>query len=323
MVEATAAVAKDRWPFTPTRLSELIDEETLSVIQSGCSERLGRPLVVLDYDPAADRFIHRIESLNLRQRFEGFCATFRDKIPGGEEACWQCNLREADRSLRAFRESGNPYRAFHCHLGLLEATYVIQVQNRPVALLYSGQYLPPEGFDRVRELVEALGQGGDRRLEVDDSIRKEMLTWAVNLPAAPEDLSARLQREAEHIQRMAEAEYRQLKYQWEQEFLDTVWETVSYEDSVGLAQLRGSLDGLLARICVFCRCAYAVFFASVQPEDTVLPPLASAGIPEEVQSSLPHFNWKKAGLPLEQFDARRWNLVDRCHEVREIGRAHV
>jgi hypothetical protein len=39
-----------RWPHRPTKLSDLIDEETLSVLISGSCARLGRALTVLDYD---------------------------------------------------------------------------------------------------------------------------------------------------------------------------------------------------------------------------------------------------------------------------------
>ena len=46
---------QDKWPYTPVRLSQIIDRETLTVIESGCCERLGRPLTILDRDQADRR----------------------------------------------------------------------------------------------------------------------------------------------------------------------------------------------------------------------------------------------------------------------------
>jgi len=38
-----------RWPHRPTKLSDLIDPDTLSVLISGSCARLGRALTVVDY----------------------------------------------------------------------------------------------------------------------------------------------------------------------------------------------------------------------------------------------------------------------------------
>jgi signal transduction histidine kinase len=310
---------KDRWPFIPTALSELIDRDTLAVIQSGCCERLQRPLVLFDYNPQTGGFSDRIESINLKQRFEGFCATFRQEVPGGEEACRRCNLEQAAQSLHAFEESGERYRTFQCHLGLQEATYVILAHNRPVALLYTGQYLPPGGFEELRRNVAALGSGPDTHLNPEGATREKLLAWASSLPAAPEDLPHLLQREAEYIQRMAQAEYRQGKYQWEQEFLDTLRQPVGYDETISLLRLRRHVRDLLARTQEFCRCEYLVFFASVQEGDTVLPPIAAVGTPAGIGDKLPHFNWKKAGLPLDQFETRAWDIVRLGQEAGTRG----
>jgi len=34
------------------------------------------------------------------------------------------------------------------------------------------------------------------------------------------------------------------------------------------------------------------------------------GMPAAIAHTLPHFNWKKAGLPLEGFDAKRWSIAE-------------
>ena len=134
----------DKWPFTPTRLSEIVDSETLAVVEAGCSSRLGRALTILDYSPDQESFGYRIESINPQQHWEKFCALLRNRkvIAGGDRACQDCDLREARISLAEFRKSGAISRACPCHMGLYGMTHVVRVHGRPVALLISGQHRP-------------------------------------------------------------------------------------------------------------------------------------------------------------------------------------
>ena len=301
----------DHWPFTPTCLSEIIDSETLAVIEAGCSARLGRALTILDYSAALENFSYRIESINLQQHWEKFCALLRNEavVRGGDRACQDCDIREAGVSLAEFRKAGALSRLCPCHMGLHGMTYVVRVRGRPVALLLSGQYRPPEGIDAVVANVDALGTGRFAHIRVTDApIRMALVALAAEIPPVPPDFNAALQREAEHIQRIAEAEYEQRRYQWQQAFLDRLREPVEHNTTTNLEQLREFVTDLLAQIREFCRCEYAVFFASIQEGNTVLAPVTAVGVPSVVARNLPHFNWKKAGLPLEGFDAKRWNI---------------
>ena len=45
-----------RWPFYPRYLSDVLAPRDLQVLLSGCSDRLGRPLTVLDYDRDTGKF---------------------------------------------------------------------------------------------------------------------------------------------------------------------------------------------------------------------------------------------------------------------------
>ena len=143
---------KDKWPFIPVCLDQIIDRETLSVIESGCCERLGRALTILDYDPGTGGFSDRIESINEKQRYESFCRLLRDgkRVQGGDEACKRFDIEQAELSLQEFRKTGNPFRTFQCHMGLEDMTYIIQVAGHPVALVFSGQYRSPEGIDHIQ-----------------------------------------------------------------------------------------------------------------------------------------------------------------------------
>jgi signal transduction histidine kinase len=303
----------DKWPFIPTRLSEIVDSETLAVVEAGCSSRLGRALTILDYSPEGESFSYRIESINLQQHWEKFCALLRNDavVKGGERACQECDLREASVSLAEFRRSGTLSRACPCHMGLHGMTYVVRVHGYPVALLISGQYRPPEGIGAIVANVEALGTGRHAAMRLPDpSIRLALIALAAEISIAPPDFGAALRREAEHIQRIAEVEYEQRRYQWQQAFLDNLREPAEHNTTANLDQLRLTVTDLLARIRDFCRCEYVVFFASVQEGNTVLAPIAADGVPASIIHNLPHFNWKKAGLPMEGFDAKRWNIVE-------------
>lgn len=303
----------DKWPFTPTRLSEIIDSETLAVVEAGCSSRLGRALTILDYSAEAESFSYRIESINLKQHWEKFCALLRNRavVKGGERACQDCDLREARISLAEFRRSGALSRSCPCHMGLIGMTYVVRVHERPVALLISGQYRPAEGIEPIVANVEAIGSGRFAHLRLpDESLRLALIALAGEIPPMPADFGAALRREAEHIQRIAEAEYEQQRYQWQQAFLDSLREPAEHNTTANLEQLRQMVTDLLARIRAFCRCEYAVFFASIQEGNTVLAPIAADGVPPTIGNNLPHFNWKKAGLPLEGFDPKRWDIAE-------------
>ena len=126
-----------KWPFTPLCLSEIIDRDTLSVIESGGCERLGGPLTLLDRDPQTGKFSYRIDSVNLSQRWQGFCRLFRDRrrVQGGDDACRECDLQEAETSLQEYRRRGNVFRTFTCHMGLQDVTYIVRISDQPVALL--------------------------------------------------------------------------------------------------------------------------------------------------------------------------------------------
>ena len=302
---------QDKWPFTPVCLSEIISGDTLAVIESGCCERMGRALTILDYDPDTGGFSHRIESINEKQRYVPFCGFLRgEQVRGGEEACRRCDVEEAKISLKEFRRTGDPFRTFRCYMGLQETTRIIRVRDQPVAILFSGQYRPPEGIDQIQKNARRLGTGSFSYVRLTESARRELLSLAEKLPAMPADIRDRLKREAEHIQSIAEAEYERGKHQWEQDFLESLRALAGFDEADSLGKLRQSLRGLLKMVQTFCRCQYVVFFGSVREGDTVLAPVAEVGLPSEITRNLPHFNWKKANLPLRGFDVRTWDIAD-------------
>ena len=62
----------------PLTLIEIISEENLRVLQSGCCDRLKRPLTLVDRDSESGEFGHRINPLDEVDHYEPFCRVFRD-----------------------------------------------------------------------------------------------------------------------------------------------------------------------------------------------------------------------------------------------------
>ena len=308
---------KDQWPFTPVCLTEIIDKDTLSVIEAGCGERMERPLTILNYDPQSDNFSEHIYPIHPVGRFEDFCRLLRDSelVQGGEEACRESNRREAKKSLDLFRSEGVLFRTFTCHVGVQEATYVVQVCGHPVALLYSGQGQPDSGVEAIRDRARRLSPRSGKCFPLSEQTREELLSAALNLPRLPSGLLYRLQREAEFIQQITEAEYHQKRYLWEEEFLESLRTFAGYNRTMALEELRAKTQELLEKVRTFCRFDYVAFFASMQRGDVVLAPIAASGPAELNERELPHFNWKKAGLPVESIDFQAWDLK----EGRQMG----
>ncbi|MCX6045839.1 MAG: ATP-binding protein [Chloroflexi bacterium] len=300
---------KDQWPFIPERLSEIIDNDTLAVIEAGCCERIGRAMTIVDATPRNNEIV-RVDAITPRQRFESFCAFLRneDYFQGGNRACEQCDAKIA-KEISA--KAAHPlFSTYYCHMGLLDAQYSVEIHEHPVAVLFCGQYRPPHGIGQIQQRVTKLGTGNFAHIiPLQEKFKPELAMLADDLPPLPADFQVRLRREAEHIQRIAEAEYQRIKNGWEQEFLDQLRAARSLQEIGDLQQIQQQTEALLEQVRVFCRCRYVVLYANLQEGDTVLAPVAYAGIPAQMGQQLPHFNWKKAGLPLPNTKTKQWDLT--------------
>ena len=291
-----------KWPYIPTCLNDILDSETLTVIESGSCERLGRPLTILDFDSQTGSFTHRIESVNEKQLYEEFCQYFRDEshFAGGDRACKTWDINQANISLQIFRETGEPYRKFQCHAGLLDMTHIVQIRGRPVALIFSGQFCPGNpGI--ISQFLLGLKNQQNPKLQINETNIQDLENLASHLVPMPENIRSRLQKEAMHIQSLAEAVFEFRKRQKEQEFLEDLRDTTNMLKTIDRELLERKVFSALRKIREYCSCKYVLFFAGAHENDTVLLPFAYAGLPENIAHDLPHFNWSKAKLPLETF----------------------
>lgn len=297
---------RNRWPFIPACLSEIIDNDRLAVIEAGCAERLGRAMTIIDYE-ADQRRMGRTDPLNSRQNFEPFCQVLRDesRVRGGNAACEACDLAMSKAFLQ--RQSPTPYLEFQCHMALTDSAHLVEICGRPVAVILAGQFRPRQGHAPVTERVHQLGTGRLAHIQlVDTRVKTELLQHSAALQPLPADFQSRLAREASHIQHIAEAEYQRLKHQWEHEFLDGLRNFDGFDTVTELNHIRHHTERLLEQVRHFCRCRYVLFFANIREGETVLAPLAQVGLPTSIEKQLPHFNWRKAGLPLDKGQVKQW-----------------
>ena len=307
--------SKDFWPFYVQSLSEIIDKETLEVIEAGCSERIRRPLTIMDYNPNEDSY-DRIESVHLKQNYEPFCRIFREKKEL-EELCQDHDLIGVDNSLKVFSENGEPYREFRCHMGLIDMTHVIQIHGRIVAVVYSGQYCPMEGPDSIWPNLDSVKHRFP--VLVDDETEEILKSYTQDLPRIPPNAQELLEREAKHIKRIAEAEYDLQKQHWEEEFLDELSREMAKSEPLDPRLYIKTLQSVLGKIIRFCHCQYIVLFGSQQENDLLLVPIAQAGISGVIAEKLAHFNWRKANLPVSKLNLNDWDITSHLLDLRQRG----
>ncbi|MCB0099808.1 MAG: HAMP domain-containing histidine kinase, partial [Caldilineaceae bacterium] len=84
-----------------------------------------------------------------------------------------------------------------------------------------------------------------------------------------------------------------------------------------MEQIQRATRGLLRKVQQFCGCEYLVFFANVLENESVLTAISTVGLSQSVQNRMPHFNWKKGGLPENVADLRTWDIQAHHHESLE------
>ncbi len=293
---------KNQWPYIPDRISDIIDPDTLAVIESGCGARLKRPLTILENDPQTNRFTHRIESIGIKQLYAPFCKHLRQAAIF-EKACEQNDSEQAHHSLEKYTAEGALYRLFTCHMGVMDTTYIIRLRNRPIAMLFSGQFAPGGELQGVSRQLKRIGLN-------DELDRGVMLGMAKNLSPCPEDFEQHLQREAQHIERLVENEYHRQKSALEQAFLAEVRNLALGSGDLDYEELTRRLQIMLESVVGYLQCRYALFFGCANGNDSTMPLVGQEGLPAEVEANPPHFNWNKAGLPKEYFDLTNFGLAD-------------
>jgi signal transduction histidine kinase len=175
----------------------------------------------------------------------------------------------------------------------------------------------------IQKNVRDLGRGRyEAIVPANENVRQELVRRAEQLQPAPPNFQQGLQREAEHIGRIAEAEYDRVKTRWEKQFLETLRAKRRGHQITNLSDIQRVTDDLLTFVRDFCRCSYLVFFASLKEGETVLVPIAQAGVAVAWLEMLPHFNWRKAALSLESAQIDQVSLLKESKGLLKGIRGH-
>ncbi|CAG0953477.1 Virulence sensor protein BvgS [Anaerolineales bacterium] len=310
-----------KWPFNPTCLNDILDKDRLAVIESGGYERLGRPLTILDFDSKAGSFTHRIESIHEKQHYEEFCRFFRDDahVKGGDTVCKNWDIAQAKKSFDEFESTGDPFRLFPCHLGLMDMTHVIRLRGRPLAVVFSGQFRPPR-LENITESLNRMFNESSENIRIEDREEIENLKMLANdITPMPTNAREQLEQEVLHIQQIIEAEFELQKRQCEQKFLDDLRNAVNMPREITQGQMQEKIRLAVRLIKEFCQCEYVLFFAGIHENDTVLTSFAQAGLPANVEGQPPHFNWSKAKLPHANFILDQQKFTDETQHLLRNG----
>jgi signal transduction histidine kinase/ligand-binding sensor protein len=195
----------EQWPFHTRSLTDMIgpvedaeyNERFVSLVVSGCSERLGRPLTVLEPEldtmgepiqepdpdnPVETRLkLRRIDHINPREHFTEFCNYLRD-LTGQEEACRECDediarwvMRLADAEPERLMELA---RGYPCRMNLIDQVSVIRHHQTPVGVVFSGQFLPDNEAGqvqveaRIEEIATEYGLTDDEQMDLHILVEK-------------------------------------------------------------------------------------------------------------------------------------------------------
>jgi PAS domain S-box-containing protein len=215
---------------------------------------------------------------------------------------------------------------------------VSETLGRPIESLYAG------GREQAREI--------NRLLILSDKERKPLADARVTMigrdgNTIPIRFSAAMLRD-EHGNRVGsigfltdvrEVHALEDEHHAHQDVLTALEQRIHGEQVDGLRNLRDQFSGLLEEARKACELEYMILFASTREGETVLQPVAWAGLQKEVELNAPHFNWRKAGLlpraptgaeQLRDEDAliRDWQPDESWHElvwrgIRGPNREHL
>ncbi len=321
---------KDKWPFYPERLTDIMGSEMVSFMQSGCADMLGRPLLIVEVDPngAADYF----RTIIAYRNFEQFCLALRGlafgeqeplDIVGGDDVCRRCYARHAKEILQSsgrnrqetVREEEELIyelsQSYACDMGLVGEVAPIVVGGKTIAAMFAGQAKPSEKKEvRIIRQIDLLGipeseHGAD--VQITDGDREVLKKLIEPLERHKPEFLDELRKAAKLISSFAGKEYELQKTDGQSRFhreLLNIYHSHMSSNPSTTADVSGSLNKVLDEVQKFCGATYVAFFSWTDEHSSILLDLAGASstIPKAVRDNSPHFNWNKAEFPSQQDD---------------------
>ncbi len=252
---------EDVQPFIIDKLTDVIDEEALEIIQAGLAEKLRKPMTIIE---RREGRYHRINPLNPRAHYTRYCTFVRDALEG-EGRCCEYDEEQA----REHYDEEHPRTLLRrCWAGLYDFAIPVVINEQVVAFFFTGQ-LRLRGKRGDADLLDGV-QRVKEELRLDEAATGQLLEAAeYGVEGAwieeCELDSGRRQWEAvvDSITRLGSEKFYAQRQVRERLFLDEIlalFETVRDED--GLWRV---LDRVLIRLCEFCHFEFATFFASEGP----------------------------------------------------------
>jgi signal transduction histidine kinase len=202
---------------------------------------------------------------------------------------------------------------------------VIRCHQTPVAVVFSGQFLP-DGEDARRQIVASIDKlaaesalpdqkqtalrESVRELKTrDEYVEPHVLEGGAHSPAA--STAARKQKptaqqlfldQVREIERIALAQFEMHKRDRENAFRHQLRELFPALPVGSRQTIAGEIGPVMEIVRGFCGSEYLAFFISPQryisyeSSPHLLEPFLVAGIDEKIKSGIAHFNWRKAGL---------------------------
>lgn len=195
-----------QWPFHPRSLTDMIgpgsatveNEGFISLLISGCSERLDRPLTIFEpeldkqgeivkepdsNDPAKMRWkLRRIEQINPLENFTPFCK-FLANLPEQEKACLQSDEKLAHSVMVLASDNSESYcddaEGCFCRMNLVGHVSLIKYHETPLAVVLSGQFLPEGNKSKERFDLNIVELGNNSTFT--DEQRRELRNAASSL----------------------------------------------------------------------------------------------------------------------------------------------
>lgn len=332
------------WPYYPTSLTEAVEkrtgvsgEEFVSLIASGFSERIQRPLTLIEpitsdtssktvlktETSSSESFsLRRIDAINPRQHFEKFCGIFRS-TKNGDTICKEYDFTRAASLFKKLKKDSKPqFERYECHNGLLDFVGPIFVAKRPVAAFFSGQLIrkgvdysevTKMAFSKVKDSLPANVDRDDyceklteaaQKLQTCEMFLQNNKDKSLNQVELEVSFAKIMERIASEIGRIIESEWQAQKRREERQFLTGLLEIFYSSSHLGSrSAIAEKTHHILMQITEYCSLQYIVFFASQQEKISVKPNVSElsffeqAGMPNGVNLDRVHVNWRAARLP--------------------------
>ena len=261
-------------PFRITKLTDVIDEEVLQMIQTGVSERLKVPVTIVE---KRGREWNRIDPVIPFQHFCDFCRYFRGESNSEtDKECLGWDFKKAEEILQ--NDNHDPVH-FPCCMVLRGVAFPMVIDGKIIAVLFSGQKRF-EGMDydvkeQARQMAKEYKRLNFRKMK--RLLGKMDVVTESEIRAFMGELTPMVK----HITALGEQNYVIKKRLQEEQFLDELSSYFRYNYEEDISPLWSRLEKTLQRVNEFADTQVIMFFTKDRESKTWLCK-AGAGIPEDL-----------------------------------------